>query len=87
MTDDQSPRLFHLDKNQLVSLTVIVTLIVSSIVAVIIIGATLSLLIFYPEAVDQNDTLANWGGIIIGYYFGSSNVIILLLGVRRRESS
>ena len=76
---------FSPNRHSLVSLTVIVSLIVSSIVALLIVFAALYIVIFLPES--ENDTIRGWGGIIIGYYFGSSNVIILLLGVKRARET
>lgn len=49
---------------------VYVTVIVSSLIALIII-ATVAFMPVFRQGYDIPETLQNWGGLIIGFYFGS----------------
>lgn len=64
------------------SFVVYVTVIVASIIALAVILVVTLLPIFWP-AKDLPETLTNWGGLIIGFYFGS---FVTLLKDWSRES-
>lgn len=61
---------------------VYVTVIVSSLIALLII-ATVAFMPVFRQGYSIPDTLQNWGGLIIGFYFGS---FVSLLKDWSRES-
>jgi hypothetical protein len=61
---------------------VYVSVTVSSLIALVVIF-TVALMPFYLEGMEIPTTLQNWGGLIIGFYFGS---FVTLLKDWSRES-
>jgi hypothetical protein len=62
--------------------------VISSVIALMILGGTMYYKIINPTA-PMPEVLTNWGGIILGFYFGSFTSFAkdVLFGVERKEKA